>query len=154
MSVYVRTMSSFSRSVRSALAVLTVLAASVLGASGAHAAARQPIVYDALGDSYASGFGVMPYFDPPCDRSNAAYAVQVNGREQIRLDDFVACAGATTLTVVSGGQLNALDDNTDLVTISAGGNDIGWGNAVAACLGGTDDQCAGAIAGSEAAVTG
>ncbi len=152
MSVYVRTMSSFSRSARSALAVLTVLAASVLGPSGANAAPRNPIVYDALGDSYASGFGVPPY--GPCGQSQAAYAIQLNGREKIRLDDFVACAGATTLTVVSGGQLNALDDNTNLVTISAGGNDIHWGDAVAACLGGTDAQCAGAIAGSEALVTG
>jgi lysophospholipase L1-like esterase len=42
---------------------------------------------------------------------------------------------------VAGGQLRALDADTDLVTIQIGGNDIGWSTAVTACLGGTDEQC-------------
>jgi lysophospholipase L1-like esterase len=68
--------------------------------------------------------------------------VQLDGREKVALDDFVACAGATTATLVSGGQLSALDGDTDLVTISIGGNDIGWSAAVGACLGGPDQLCA------------
>jgi lysophospholipase L1-like esterase len=137
-------MKKSSRSVRSALAALSLLALGGSGLTSASADPREPVVYDALGDSYASGYGVPPY--PSCGRSESAYAVQLDGRRKIDLDDFVACAGATTASLVSGGQLNALDADTDLVTISIGGNDIGWSTAVTACLGGSDAQCAGALA--------
>src|SRR4051812_6101375 len=132
------------RTARSALLAVFLVVPVLLTTSSAEAAPRHPIRYDALGDSYASGYGVPPY--DACGRSQSAYAVQLDGRKRIRLDDFVACAGATTATVVSGGQLNALDERTDLVTLTVGGNDIGWSTAVRACLGGTDAQCTGAIA--------
>jgi lysophospholipase L1-like esterase len=139
-------MNSSSRT-RSALAVLASLAAVgpvALGVTTASAAPRGTVEYDALGDSYASGYGVPPY--EACGRSQASYAVQIDGRMKIDLDDFVACAGATTATLVAGGQLGALDENTDLVTLQVGGNDIGWSTAVTACLGGTDQQCADTLA--------
>jgi lysophospholipase L1-like esterase len=127
--------------VRAAIAVLAAITTLVVGMTTTASAAKpDPIVYDALGDSYGSGFGVPPY-SATCGRSDAAYAVQLDGRKHIALDDFVACAGATTLTVVTGGQLGALDADTDLVTISAGGNDTGWSTAVVACLGSTDKNC-------------
>jgi lysophospholipase L1-like esterase len=130
------------------LASVTALALVGSAASAAPTAkspaAKSPVVYDALGDSYASGYGVPPY--AACGRSQSAYAVQLDGRQRIRLDDFVACAGATTTSLVTGGQLGALDADTDLVTLTIGGNDIGWSSAVTACLGGTDAQCAGTVA--------
>lgn len=144
-------MISPSRTVRSALAALTLVFPVVLGVATASASPRQAVVYDALGDSYASGYGVGPY--EACGRSQSAYAVQLDGRMQIDLDDFVACAGATTTSLVAGGQLNALDENTKLVTISVGGNDIRWSSAVVACLGGTDTQCAERLAITNGRVT-
>ena len=138
---------SLSRATRTASVVLTAIAvlttavaASIAGSTAAAAAPPDPIIYDALGDSYASGYGVPPY-TATCGRSDAAYPVQLDGRKHIALDDFVACAGATTLTVVSGGQLEALNAQTDLVTISAGGNDTGWSTAVVACLLRDDQTC-------------
>jgi len=128
----------------SAVAALTVATAVVLAVTTASAAPKPSVDYDALGDSYASGYGVPPY--EACGRSQSAYAVLVDGRVKIDLDDFVACAGATTASMVSGGQLDALDEETDLVTLSIGGNDIGWSQAVVACLGGSDAQCAGTLA--------
>lgn len=141
------------RTVRSVLVALVALAAA--GLSSASAAPRQPIVYDGLGDSYASGYGVDPssYTGGPCARSDAGYAVQVDGREKLALDDFVACAGATTLSLVSGGQLTALDDDTDLVTVTIGGNDTHWGDAVTACLFGTNGQCGGTISAVRGVIT-
>jgi lysophospholipase L1-like esterase len=127
------------------LAMALLLAGGTVAVPTATAAPPPDAVYDALGDSYASGFGAPPY-DGPCGRSASAYAVQLDGRQQIALDDFVACAGATTTSLVSGGQLTALDADTDLVTLTIGGNDIGWSQAVTACLGGTDAQCAGVLA--------
>ena len=49
------------RAASSALATLVLAAPVLLGATAASAAPRQPVVYDALGDSYASGYGVPPY---------------------------------------------------------------------------------------------
>jgi len=144
-------MNNHSRTARCAVAALALVASLVVGVTTASAAPRQPVEYDALGDSYASGYGVPPY--EACGRSQSAYAVQLDGRMKIDLDDFVACAGATTASLVAGGQLNALDDDTDLVTISIGGNDIGWSTAVVACLGGTDAQCAGGLAATSGRVT-
>ena len=141
-------MTTTSRTVRSTVAAVAVASLVLLGLASASAAPqqaqqRQPTVYDALGDSYASGFGVPPY--TACGRSSSAYAVQLDGRMKVHLDDFVACAGATTKTLVSGGQLSALDSSTDLVTVTIGGNDIGWSSTVGACLIGTDAQCAGSL---------
>jgi lysophospholipase L1-like esterase len=133
------------------LLALALLALAAAGLTAASAAPRQAVVYDALGDSYASGFGVGPY--TACGQSKAAYAVQVAGREKLALDDFVACAGATTQTLVSRGQLNALGADTDLVTLTIGGNDTHWGDTVGACLLGTDTQCAGSIAQARATIT-
>lgn len=132
------------RAARSAALALVTLGALILGAPAAVQASPSPLTYDALGDSYASGYGVGPY--TACGRSAAAYAVQADGRSRLALDDLAACAGATTTTLVSGGQLDALDASTDVVTLTIGGNDIGWSSAVAACLGGSDAQCAGATA--------
>lgn len=135
-------------------AVVALVAALAIVVSGASTASAHPprVVYDALGDSYASGYGVPPYAD--CGRSQSAYPVQLDGRQRVRLDDFVACAGATTTSLVTGGQLDALDAGTDLVTLTIGGNDVGWSTAVTACLGGTDAQCTGAVAVVDARITG
>ena len=101
-------MRSGPRALLSSLVGVALAASGVLVATAASAAPRPPIQADALGDSYAAGVGVPPY-DGPCARSQSAYAVQLDGRMKIELDDFVACAGATTATL-AGGQLNALDD--------------------------------------------
>jgi lysophospholipase L1-like esterase len=145
-------MNSLPQAARFPLAALAVVASLLLVVTTASAAPRQSVEYDALGDSYASGYGVPPY-DGGCGRSQSAYAVQLDGRMKIDLDDFVACAGATTASLVAGGQLGALDDDTDLVTLTIGGNDIGWSSAVTACLGGTDPQCAAVLASTRNKVT-
>ncbi|NLW99940.1 MAG: SGNH/GDSL hydrolase family protein [Actinomycetales bacterium] len=139
-----------SRTMWSALASAALVLPAITAAP-ASAAPKAPVVFDALGDSYGSGYGVPPY-SQECGRSAAAYAVQIDGRMRIQLDDFAACAGATTNSL-EAGQLWALDEDTDLVTVSIGGNDIGWGTVVAACVAGSDLQCAGAIAATTATIT-
>ncbi len=148
-------MKAHRRAVPSVLAVAALLASGTLGILGAGAASAAPkdrVVYDALGDSYASGYGVPPY-SAECGRSQAAYAVQLDGRVRIDLDDFAACAGATTTSLVTGGQLAALDADTELVTLTIGGNDIGWGTVVGACLTRDDATCALAVGQARAAIT-
>jgi lysophospholipase L1-like esterase len=144
--MHLRIATSRTRRALGALAGLALAVPAMLTATSASAAPRGTVEYDALGDSYASGYGVPPY--GPCGRSQSAYAVQLDGRMRIDLDDFVACAGATTSSLVAGGQLGALDADTDLVTITIGGNDTQWGTAVGACLFYGDDMCTAATAGS------
>ena len=144
-------MISRSRTARSTLAALALAVCVVLAfPTSASATSRQSVEYDALGDSYAAGVGGVPPYDA-CGRSQSAYAVQLDRSRRIDLDDFVACAGAKTTDL--GAQLAALDKNTDLVTISIGGNDIPWISTVAACLGGSDQVCAGALAVTRAKTT-
>lgn len=117
-------------------------------------AAPREVVYDALGDSYAAGYGAGAPLagDPTCARTETAPAMRVDGRTQIALDDFVACSGATTADLAL--QLPALDGDTDLVTLTIGGNDVGWSQAVVACLLLDDTTCARAVGGSRQLIQG
>ncbi|MBC2932475.1 SGNH/GDSL hydrolase family protein [Nocardioides sp. zg-1228] len=142
-------MASRQRGLATALTTLLALLVALvvpLATATAPAGSAPPsrTTYDVLGDSYGSGYGVPPY--GACGRSQSAYGVLVDGRARLDLDDFVACAGTTTTSLVAGGQLDALDADSDLVLLSIGGNDIGWSSAVVACLGGSDAGCAGALA--------
>ncbi|MCD0443256.1 SGNH/GDSL hydrolase family protein [Glycomyces sp. A-F 0318] len=113
--------------------VLTaVLLAALPPAPAAARAQSAPIEYVALGDSYSSGAGAGAYTDLLCQRSENAHPRLL--AEELGADlTFAACGGATTGHVLNG-QAGALDADTDLVTIGIGGNDIGWFNAIAACI--------------------
>jgi alpha-tubulin suppressor-like RCC1 family protein/lysophospholipase L1-like esterase len=103
--------------------------------------------YVALGDSLTAGDGNMPYltdngFDTNadgCHRSIAAYGPQIAEALYGGQMRFVACSGAVISNVVLGkggepSQLRSLDASVDLVTISIGGNDIGFSTIAAACI--------------------
>lgn len=94
-------------------------------------AAPPRVVYDALGDSYAAGYGVDP---------QRAYPNVLDGAMRITLDDFAAVSGATVASMLAG-QLGTLDADTDLVTVSIGGNDVPWTAVVLACDATDDANC-------------
>lgn len=103
--------------------------------------------YVAMGDSYASGEGVPPFEGASldgCHRSTRAYArlLDTDPDRSIALQDFVACSGATTTDVINGkfgegSQLNSLRTDTDLVTITIGGDDAGFKDFATACVTGS-----------------
>ena len=64
---------------------------------------------------------------------------------------FVACAGATTSDVLSS-QVSALSSSTTLVSISIGGNDIGFASVMETCVLESTSSCESAVAGAEAKV--
>lgn len=104
-------------------------------------AAPPSFTYDAIGDSYAAGSGAPV---------GAGYPDVLDGRMRISLEDFAAVPGATAGPGEDGenilaDQLGALDADTDLVTLTIGGNDIPWGATVALCLAANDATCLGAI---------
>ncbi|HEY0239182.1 MAG TPA: GDSL-type esterase/lipase family protein [Friedmanniella sp.] len=82
--------------------------------------------YVALGDSYASGEGLAPAF---------AYPVLLRDGGQERFAELasVASSGAVTGDVV-GSQVGALREGTATVTLTVGGNDVGFASVIAACL--------------------
>ncbi|MFF7209687.1 SGNH/GDSL hydrolase family protein [Streptomyces sp. NPDC008238] len=118
------------------------------GTAGASPAGHPGRDHVALGDSYASGPLIPDQVDAACLRSSHNYPSLVAARTHARLSD-VSCSGATTaqMTAPQGSappQLDALGRGTDLVTLSIGGNDIGFSAVIATCAGVTASDPAGA----------
>ncbi len=94
--------------------------------------------YVALGDSYASAPLVPTQVDATCLRSDQNYASLVARSRSARLTD-VTCSGATTADMTAPqsegvpAQLDALNRGTDLVTLTIGGNDIGFSTVLGTC---------------------
>jgi lysophospholipase L1-like esterase len=86
--------------------------------------------YVALGDSYAAGVGAGAPTGL-CWRSSAGYPVLVAGTLGVRLA-YQACLGAD-IRHVREHQLGALGPSTELVTLTVGGNDIGFVPVLIAC---------------------
>ncbi|MGC6330758.1 SGNH/GDSL hydrolase family protein [Rhizorhabdus sp. FW153] len=88
--------------------------------------------YVAMGSSFAAGAGIGPQqagSPPRCDRTVNNYASLLAEAEGLALKD-VSCGGATTAHILGAwdelpAQIEAVSANTRLVTITAGGNDLG-----------------------------
>lgn len=118
------------------LVVLSLLLATVLKTPAQ--AAASTVDYVAMGDSYSAGVGTPP--TDACGRSPLGYAglwTTANAPASYR---FVACGGSTTDDVLKN-QLSALDSGTDIVSITIGGNDVGFFPTVSACTAETDVDC-------------
>ncbi|MER5639055.1 SGNH/GDSL hydrolase family protein [Kitasatospora sp. NPDC002227] len=108
----------------------------------AQAQADSPVNYVALGDSYSAGSGVLPLdLSAPllCARSSANYPHDLAAAAGLSLTD-VTCGGAQTKDFAGSQypgvapQLDALGPDTDLVTMTIGGNDSStFIDAILAC---------------------
>ncbi|MFI6874696.1 SGNH/GDSL hydrolase family protein [Streptomyces sp. NPDC050400] len=118
---------------------LIALTIAFTGAGQAQAAATS---YVALGDSYSSGVGAGSYQSGSgdCKRSNLAYPQLWANANSPSSFSFMACSGATTSTVRSG-QLGPLTSATQLVSVTAGGNDVGFADVMQTCILGTSATC-------------
>ncbi len=120
------------RVLSSALAAAAVAAVSVVAAVPSSQAAPA-LTYVALGDSYSAASGVLPP-DPNapvnCLRSTRNYPHVIAGRTGANLHD-VTCGAAETKDYFTAQyqnvppQLDALSQDTQLVTMTIGGNDSG-----------------------------
>jgi lysophospholipase L1-like esterase len=92
---------------------------------------RRGSTYVALGSSFAAGPGIRPLVDTRALRSARNYAHQVAETLGLALVD-VTCSGATTANILATPQrgrppqIEAVTPDTELVTITAGGNDLGY----------------------------
>ena len=94
--------------------------------------------YVAVGDSYSSGEGAGSY-DPAsggCDRSSNSWPQQLanslQGPNQLTFYQQ-ACSGAKIGDVTAQEQ-STVNNSDDLITVTAGGNDAGFGPAMTACV--------------------
>lgn len=92
----------------------------------------QAVRYTALGDSYSAGVGTGDYSNRNCDDSPEGYPPLWRGSHTVATFRFVACGGATTADVLNS-QLKGLSPDTTLVTITIGGNDVGFSNILFTC---------------------
>lgn len=111
-----------------------------MSAAAPPAKSARESLYLALGDSYSSGEGLVPFLagSGSCDRSPEAYPPLVaRDLGHLRLV-FVACSGATIAQI--GAQVSAVSSRdlhrTALTTVTAGGNDLGFSALISACVGG------------------
>lgn len=109
---------------------------SLLSASAAHPA-MAGAAYVAMGSSYAAGPGIGQSADTPpnrCARSATNAAHIFAQKVGLELKD-VSCSGATTAHILGAwgpipAQVDALDADTQLVTVTIGGNDLGYMTAI------------------------
>ncbi len=119
-------MSASSSIARAAVAALLI---AMLGVSVAQPAAD----YVAMGSSFAAGPGLLPLAaDAParCGRSTRNYAQQLAALRGLTLAD-VSCSAATTRAILEPwrelpAQIDAVGPATRLVTVTIGGNDVGY----------------------------
>ncbi|MGH1555344.1 SGNH/GDSL hydrolase family protein [Streptomyces sp. L7] len=94
--------------------------------------------YVALGDSYTSGPYIPTQVDANCARSDHNYPSVVTADQRGTVLTDVSCSGATTAEMwqaqgTNPPQLDAVQRDTDLVTVQIGGNDIGFSTIIGTC---------------------
>lgn len=122
--------------VRAGLALTATAALTALGLPGLASADTNEVAGNslvALGDSYSSGVGTENYFDDgtDCMRSPEAYSSLIAKANSLDLT-LAACSGAVTSDVLSS-QVSELSADTGYVTMTVGGNDVGFVPVLTEC---------------------
>lgn len=130
------------------IGAVAVAAFATGGAAGA-AGAASSVRYVALGDSYSSGDGAGNYSDGSCRESSNAYPVLWAAANAPATFTNETCSGATTSSVIST-QLGGLSSATTLVSISVGGNDVGFASVLETCVLESTSRCVSAVNSAEA----
>lgn len=130
---------NFRKTLNKRIGVLLCVAGTML----ALAAPAQADNYVALGDSYASGTGAGgTTLNSGCDRRVTAYPYLISQARPNTTLSFVACAGATTSSLMSS-QISSVTAATNTVSVQIGGNDIGFASLILSCtLGNCTSQLA------------
>src|SRR6195952_5689938 len=125
-----------------------VLVAALLTAFVATPAHADPPGYAALGDSYSSGLGASSsYSGGSCDRSSKAFSALWSGAHAGVPYVSLACAGATTTDVTA--QAKSIPNGTGLVSVTAGGNDVGFSTIMTTCALHGTSACVSAVNAAE-----
>ena len=136
--------------VRRVLFFAVAMAATFTAVFATTAAASAPVNYVALGDSYSSGVGAGSYISASgsCLRSTNAYSALWASAHSPSSYVSVACSGATTSDVLNS-QVSALSSSTTLVSITIGGNDVGFSSVMQTCVLDSTSACLTAVSNAE-----
>lgn len=99
----------------------------------ADAAPPPQLDYVALGDSYASGHGAVPYTDLNCFVSKKGYPAIADKLRDVQLTANAACSGWTMDQVLANLPVPALQE-AEIVTLTVGANDLNSTELLFACL--------------------
>lgn len=118
--------------------VLGIVGSASSGAASMNAKVpKKGALYVSLGSSIASGFGISVQL-PTCGRSHRNYPRLVAARFELELVD-VSCGAASIPHVLSDPQadnppqISAVTADTKLITVSIGGNDMGYNGTAVGC---------------------
>ena len=129
------------------LPVLSAGIAAVVIGTASSADAASTVHYVALGDSYSSGVGAGST-SGSCVQSPNAYGKRWATANSPASFTFAACSGARTSDVIKS-QLSALNASTTLVSITIGGNDVGFSSIMQTCVLHSTASCEAAVAAGE-----
>jgi lysophospholipase L1-like esterase len=107
--------------------------------------------YAAVGDSFAAGVGARSYLDTSCYRSSLSYPKLLDADANLRLAAFPACTGASTATVIAA-QVPAVPTTAKRVTLTAGGNDVGFSTVMQNCFVIVTSSCQSSLVNAETLV--
>lgn len=110
--------------------------------------------YVAMGDSYSSGEGNPAYESGTdtnantCHRSHQAYPRLVQASLELGATRYAACSGAVSDYIINNynqenvvpPQATYMSEDTEIATITIGGNDIGFGDTISTCVASTTAQ--------------
>jgi lysophospholipase L1-like esterase len=142
----------FSRMLAIGVTALTLGTVAAIAGAGIPAEAASAVHFVALGDSYSSGVGAGST-SGSCGQSPKAYPKLWAVANSVASFTFAACAGARTSDVISS-QLSSLSAATTLVSITIGGNDVGWSSIMETCVLRSTSSCESAVSAGEKYATG
>jgi hypothetical protein len=108
--------------------------------------------YVALGDSYSAGVGSTSDYLNDCDQSTAAYPYLYDQAVSPSSFSFQACTGATAPDIESS-QLSALNSGTGIVSLTDGGDDVGFSTVMEDCVLYSQSTCLSEISSAEKQAT-
>lgn len=108
---------------------LVVAVATALPAQAAKPLPLGPTTYAALGDSFAAGFGAGTSVNG--GQTAQAYPVVLAGPGNVT---FLAVASGGTTATVTGSQVPSVPATAQQVTLTVGGNDLGFVDKATACF--------------------
>ncbi|HEY9324389.1 MAG TPA: SGNH/GDSL hydrolase family protein [Agromyces sp.] len=103
------------------------------GGGNGNGGGNAQLAYAAVGDSFAAGLGAGSYLETSCYTSAKGYPALLDADANLALAARPACRGATTADVISK-QVPALPANAVRVTLTVGGNDVGFANVMQNCF--------------------
>lgn len=103
------------------------------GGGGGGGGGTTELEYAAVGDSFAAGTGAGSYLTgSPCYQSSKSHPKLLDADANLRLVSFSACSGSSTAETVA--QVAGIATTAKVVTVTVGGNDVGFDDVMLNCF--------------------